>query len=283
MDIDDLAATGDINVTMSGVMFSDTGSSVTSGTSVIKINAAGTTASQCLTINGGRAGGNDTANTTFIEFLVNNPMPVSLQNICVTGGFLVDFNTSTGVQLSTGQVEQSTLTGPWYTGTFPTTGVTFNGPGHRRRVQKGSNESVTSSASVQNDNELLMPLPMYSVWDFELNLLSDAAAAGGFQGAFTVPAGASIAVWGGSGFGVAATTPTADTGAWSAAAAATTPTFQWGGSDDATRPYTLTTIKGTVTLAGTAGNLQFQWGQQTSNGTASTIRAGSWLVCERAK
>jgi hypothetical protein len=280
IDIDDIAA--DISVMMNGVFFSDIGSSVAAGTSVIKINAAAGSDAECLTINGGRSGGNSTAGTTFVEFLVNSPMPVHIGNVTWTGGPLVDFNTSTGVQLSVGFAEETSLANAWYTGTFPERGVTFVGPGHRRRVQKGSNESVTSSAAVQSDDALLMALPQYSVWDFELNLLSDGGA-GGFQGAFTVPASATITIWGGSGFGIASTAPTDDTGSFSAAAAATTPTFQWGGSDDATRPYTMTTIKGTVTIGATAGNLQFQWAQHTSNGTASTIRAGSWLVCERAK
>ncbi|SRR6266702_2197213 len=38
---------------------------------------------------------------------------------------------------------------------------------------------------------------------------------------------------------------------------------------------------GEFTTAGTAGNLQLKWAQQTSNGTATTMKAGSSLMLRR--
>ena len=136
-------------------------------------------------------------------------------------------------------------------------------------VIKQSDESVTSSITLQNDDELLVALDANTFYTFEALLGYTGAAAGDLKVAFTVPAGAAILVQG-WGFD----TPFAVTPVLTAAnGSGTALNF---GCNGTTVPVSAK-IQGAITTAATAGNLQLQFAQVSSNGTATTMKAGSRL------
>ena len=94
-------------------------------------------------------------------------MPVSIGPITINGGHLVDFNTSTGVQLSTAHVEGTTPSVAWFSGTYPETGVTFNGPGHQRRVigelkQPDDHDARPNAGGVESRLKIPAPSDLFS-------------------------------------------------------------------------------------------------------------------------
>src|SRR4051812_42235203 len=62
-------------------------------------------------------------------------------------------------------------------------------------VRKTSDETVTSSTTLQSDNELLWAMAASEVWQFEIVLFVTAATASRIQVAFNVPSGAT-GFWG---------------------------------------------------------------------------------------
>ena len=135
-------------------------------------------------------------------------------------------------------------------------------------VRKPSDESVTSSTVLQNDDHLLLVVAANEVWRFELQLFWAAATAGDLQWSFTVPAGATFNA----------------TTVYPVAAGGSTATLQQmitsGGSSSLETQNTannLTMFYGLIANGGTAGNLQFQFAQQVSSGTATTVKTHSTL------
>lgn len=142
-------------------------------------------------------------------------------------------------------------------------------------VRKTADESVTSSATLQNDNHLTLSIPAAGTYIIDLRLFASSAAnaAGDLQVGFTFPAGTMHV-----GYGVLANTlasgssGTAEFGASlsvaSGAAAAgiglsTTVTHQ---------------IINAIFIATASGTLQVQWAQLASNASASTVKAGSYMT-----
>lgn len=135
-------------------------------------------------------------------------------------------------------------------------------------VRKSSDESVTNSATVQNDDQLLIALQPNVNYAFQAYIYYTAHEDGDITLAFTVPAGATL-VWGTAGFYDAALTVIGSV------------TITGSGSElDAGGLAGLgfaSIITGTVAMGATAGNLQFQFSQATSNANATTVKAGSYL------
>lgn len=158
-----------------------------------------------------------------------------------------------------------------FTGAVTTTGaltvgtnLSVTGIGKILYVRKGSDESVTSSSTVQDDDELVLAVATNSEYFVYVQCyLSSASSTPGFKIGFTVPASASL-VWG---------EDRARNGATSAAGPITQAI---GAGTSLCTGYT-----GSLTTAGTSGNLQLQWAQSTSNGTATTLKAGSFMILIR--
>uniref|UniRef100_A0AAU2A022 Uncharacterized protein n=1 Tax=Streptomyces sp. NBC_00093 TaxID=2975649 RepID=A0AAU2A022_9ACTN len=144
-------------------------------------------------------------------------------------------------------------------------------------VVKSAGESVTSSTTLQNDNELLAPVEANATYDVFLLLLhdSDATAAADIKVGWTGPASAALN-WGVHGANSAATSSTSALTNMQTRTIAEVAAF--GGGDSS---GTTALIYGTLTTAGTAGTLQLQWAQETSNGVATNVRAGSRLEVRR--
>lgn len=136
---------------------------------------------------------------------------------------------------------------------------------------KTADESVASSAVLQDDDHLFAPLAANKTYAFEANLAVVSATTPDYKLAFTVPAGATLR-W----------------HAFSAHDTASLPgnPLEYGVVTASGTPLTITVrttetrivrVVGSVVTAGTAGNLQLQWAQDSANATPATVKAGSFL------
>ena len=136
-------------------------------------------------------------------------------------------------------------------------------------VRKPSDESVTSSTALQDDNHLILPVLANEVWKLNLEVIYSASTTGDFKFGFTFPTGGRLdvqmlglqsAVVHLGGFSVT-TSPSG------------TDNFDGLGS---TAHFPLP-IWGIYTNGANAGNLTLQWAQQASDATATTVYANSTL------
>jgi hypothetical protein len=137
-------------------------------------------------------------------------------------------------------------------------------------VIKAADESVTSSTTLQDDNELTLAVGAGETWEFEFLLLVTGASAGDIKLGLTVPAGTS-GWWGGHGIGI--NDINANTQNLRSMAGDLTAVLNFGTPASAecmvvVRALVITTNAGSVTL---------QWAQNASSGTATTVKAGSVL------
>lgn len=136
-------------------------------------------------------------------------------------------------------------------------------------VIKGADEPLTSSTSLQADNDLVLAVSASTSWLFECFLDYE----GGTQGSsdikwtWAVPAGATLRytvtniTTGGS----------SDTGrCWTESSIPT------AGTSGATNLQGIR-MAGTFLVAGTAGNLQLKWAQNSNSGTPTIVHAQSSL------
>ena len=290
----------DINTPLSNaangtVAVANGGTNLTSGTSggILYYSAAGTLASTAaLTANGVVYGGGAgvapaataqggtrtilTANAGVPAWsaapIINNSAQVGVVS-STTGTLLLAHASSANLTTITpsNNTAARTLTLPNATGTV---GL-VSGLTSIQFVRKTADESVTSSTTLQNDDTLLVALAANEVVAFTCNILFDAIAAGDIKVAFTVPAAATL-IWNyAGGVGVnAAVTVAQFTGVTSSGASQ-----EYGSSGAGNQ--TPITIHGTVANGANAGDLTLQWAQNTSDATATTVKANSWLMVWR--
>lgn len=140
-------------------------------------------------------------------------------------------------------------------------------------VIKSADESVTSSAVLQNDDHLVVGLLANSQYWIELFLIYQAGTTEDLALGFSVPSGAAL-YWTHGGLRGGATgsvdnisrTFLDESGAG------------WIGGTGANA---VVMGEGRVVTGGSAGNLQLRWAQNTSGGTATIVRAGSILIAQR--
>lgn len=138
-------------------------------------------------------------------------------------------------------------------------------------VIKGSDEARNTVTTLADDAELKRALVVNEAVGFEFILIASGPATGDIKFAFTVPTGASL-VW--------SPAPYWNTSATVAVVSAVT------ASGSAVSMHTATSaliyvIKGIVANGANAGNLQLQWAQDTSNGSDTTVFAGSYAIFYR--
>jgi hypothetical protein len=133
---------------------------------------------------------------------------------------------------------------------------------------KGTDQSVTSSTVLVNDNTLFVPV-LASVTYF---LILQVIYEGGTQGssdlkfAWTAPSGAAMSVQQSSITTAGGSTIGFVRGLSGSTAGTSGAGNKWG-----------LQLTGTFSTSSTAGTLQFQWAQNTSNGTATIVHAQSAL------
>lgn len=134
-------------------------------------------------------------------------------------------------------------------------------------ADKTADESVTSSTTLQNDDELAIVLPAGMTYTLTgLLVITGAAGAGGMAVAFTWPGTATV-WWSSSGLAVAG-------GANDNAVRSTSGTSSPFGTNGASSPVPAF-ISGKIITGSAICTLQLQFAQSVSNATATTMRAGS--------
>jgi hypothetical protein len=140
-------------------------------------------------------------------------------------------------------------------------------------ARKTADESVTSSVALQDDDELLFAIGASEVWVFQFNIIYGAGSTGDISVGVGAPALAT-ANWTSFGIDVAATSP----GNFKGIGGNISSNNTYGGSGASKAPLVM---YGVVTNSTNAGNVTFKWAQSVSNGTATTVNEGSWLVAYR--
>lgn len=142
-------------------------------------------------------------------------------------------------------------------------------------VRKSVDESVVSSTTLQDDNELVIAVEANKSYELSFVATYVGATAGDMKWALTGPAGTTIT--------------SASMGIQTAAA---------GSGDDLTEAFNQSlpisqnygalpankaavALNGLLVVGGTGGNLQFQFAQVTSSGTPTTVHAGSFILLRR--
>lgn len=151
-----------------------------------------------------------------------------------------------------------------------------------RTVVKSANESVTSSTTLQDDDDLTLAVEANTSYAGYGVLFYTGADAADIKLAFTQPA-SSTCHWFANGAGINAISSATAVGsqehfAVQGSTASPTATSSYGVSNGTN---TGLSIHLTLVTAGTAGNLRLQWAQLVSSGTATTVYAGSRLTLWR--
>lgn len=139
-------------------------------------------------------------------------------------------------------------------------------------VRKGSDESVTSSTTLQNDDALAYTVAAAGSFDFVIRLAvtSAADAAGDVKIGFTFPTG--TLDFFGQGLDVSLASGNIGTTHHGTALGATSGSTALAFGCSTTTSFIR--LEGTL-VATAAGTLQLQWAQQASNASATTVKAGS--------
>ncbi|MGC5562807.1 hypothetical protein ACPYPG_08190 [Streptomyces sp. FR-108] len=187
----------------------------------------------------------------------------------------VDNTPDTGKPVSTAQQTaldlKANLASPTFTGTVNAAAITTTGTvtvggnlavtgiGRDVFAIKGSDESVTSNITPQNDDDMSVSVVANAVYMVEANCIwTIGSPNGGFRADWTAPAGATMVWTDNDGFGSTAL-----------------------GTDLTFGATTGATFKGALVMSSTAGTLQFRWAQNTSQTGATVLKAGSYLWVRR--
>lgn len=134
---------------------------------------------------------------------------------------------------------------------------------------KTGDESVTSSTTLQNDDQLVLPVAANAryIMDGWFRYTGAASPAGDLKMGWTLPSGASMS-W--TNFGVNTSALTA----YNVVVELTA-----GGRAVGTNGATEMSCapKGYIATSSTSGSLQLQWAQNSSSGTATVLKVGSYV------
>lgn len=140
-------------------------------------------------------------------------------------------------------------------------------------ARKTADETISSSTTLQNDDDLFVTVAANAVYEFSLELQVLAQPTNDFKLGFTGPAGYSMEY--------TARGPTT-------AAAANTDTYTVTGTATDVPAFgglagqdLGVSLRGLVITSGTAGTLQLQWAQNASGASGTTVRIGSYLSLRR--
>jgi len=134
-----------------------------------------------------------------------------------------------------------------------------------RIVYKASNETINNTATLQSDNDLVVPLVADGIYILQLIVGYIASATAGFKCAFTAPSGTTFEI-GHYLAKVGATTNYENTGALLAVSGFT--------GTGAAIPLML---EATVFVGGTSGNATWTWAQNMAHASDCTVLKGSYI------
>jgi hypothetical protein len=184
------------------------------------------------------------------------------------GGTGVSTLTDHGVVLGSGtaavSVTSAGTSGQVLTSNGAAADPTFqDAAGGPTRVSKPADETVNSSTTLQNDDDLFFSVSANKEYAFQIFLYLDIDGVPDFKFDFTFPTGTTYLIGGHY-----------DQNAMSIHTEATSARYVNGGTDKWVF-YT-----GTFVTAGTAGTVQLQWAQNSSNAADTTVKKGSWIQYE---
>lgn len=138
-------------------------------------------------------------------------------------------------------------------------------------IYKTADESVTSSTTLQNDDHLFVAVAANATYaiDCWLNFLANSPP--DIKADWTIPAGATMN-WAALGTGTANYSDHD--------ASIVSHNVARGGKGNPGVPQSMN-ARGYLITGGTAGTLQLRWAQNTSNASATVLRAGSWIRLQR--
>lgn len=144
-----------------------------------------------------------------------------------------------------------------------------------RVIKKAATESVTSSTTLQNDNDFSVTLDAGKVYRIEIYLSIGGATAGDIKFAWAVTGGVAQYT---SRHAVGPTIGVADITNTSMRAGVHNLSTSVPVGVEATAGSHQENFLVETTTSGTSGTLTLQWAQNTSNATASTVGASSYMV-----
>ena len=207
----------------------------------------------------------DLVGVASIQALTNKT--VDLDSNTVTGT-LAEFNTA--VQ----DADLASLAGSETLSNKTLASPVVTGVGEVRHAYKTANESVTSSTTLQDDDDLSLSVTTSAVYALEAVLVFDGATGGDIKYAVSVPASATCVGARNSIYAAAASEADDYT-------AILSETTGWPAGCLGVGSPSVAVLKGIVTTAGSSGNVKIQWAQNTSSGTATRMLAGAYLKLRR--
>ena len=139
-------------------------------------------------------------------------------------------------------------------------------------VRKTADETVNNSATLQNDDVLLLALAANETWYFMLTFGHVGNGAADIRVGFTIPAGATMR------YGCSAARMTdLDTVNFCVSIPGSGTTQAYAGGTDQRH----VTLSGVVVNGGTAGDLQFQWAQDTATVVDTKVLTNSYLEAHK--
>jgi hypothetical protein len=137
---------------------------------------------------------------------------------------------------------------------------------------KGSDQSVTSSTVLVGDLALFLPLAANCSYEIRAGINYEGGTQGSsdFQWSFSPPGGSNFHYQG----------RYLDTGGNPQLPYLTGTSTNHAGTNGGGNIRTFG-VSGLIQVSSTAANLSFNFSQNTSNGTATTVHAGSWMIAQR--
>jgi hypothetical protein len=141
-------------------------------------------------------------------------------------------------------------------------------------ASKTANETVTNSATLQNDDALFLPVLATVDYALDAFVIFTSGGTPDFKFGWTTPTGAALRVTYTT-YSLASPVGTqlVDSRTTIDTASAAVP----GGGTTFTTQSAWIVIHGVYLAGGNAGTLQFQWAQNTADASNTTVYDGSWL------
>jgi hypothetical protein len=137
-------------------------------------------------------------------------------------------------------------------------------------ARKTADETVNNSATLQNDDELFVPLLASAVYVYDLHLIYNSGTTPDLKLGWSVPSGTTM-LW--ECCACYDTTGTlVSTGNFTASTVA-----GFGGTGSDAHAY----LSGQIVTSTTAGNVQLQWAQNSATGSNTIMRAGSRFIVKQ--
>lgn len=156
------------------------------------------------------------------------------------------------------------------------TALDFNTyPIQQQHVVKPSNESIASSTTLQNDDHLLLPVSANTMYFIQGMFIISGAESADMLFQWSVPSGATFN-WVSDTLGSGSTTSATGQVSRTSQGNTNQPAFGLIAS-----LITVVPIKGFLVVGSTGGVLRAKWCQNSSSGTATIMRAGSYLMARR--